>query len=311
MEDTRPSLASALASRGMEVSRWWRRAWGGRPASSWPSTDPLGTAALRLPPAKDELEMLVHAGAALLAPGGRLLVYGANDEGAGSAGRRIGSVFETVRSVASGRRCRVLLAERPQRGRVRGSLEHWCESFDPGLPELPERWASFPGVFAHGRLDGGTALLLDRLPDVEPGARVLDFGCGHGIVGAVVAARTPEAAVDYLDVDTLALEAVRRNVPDARVVLSDGWRAAPPGPWDVIASNPPYHVGKAQSLRALEELVLGGSKRLSSRGWLALVTQRRLNAGDMMGARFRRVDVLGDQGPWRAWLGEGPVSVTR
>ncbi|HZD03366.1 MAG TPA: methyltransferase, partial [Longimicrobiales bacterium] len=196
MEDPRSRLASALEAEGLEVSRWWRRAREGRPASSWPSGGPFGTVGLRLPRAKDELEMLVHAAAALLGPDGRLLVYGANDEGAGSAGRRIGTLFRTVRTVATGGRCRLILARRPDRAPIRGRLEDWCEPFDPGAGELPGRWASFPGVFAHGRLDGGTALLMERLPDVENGARVLDFGCGHGILGAVVGARTPEAEVE-------------------------------------------------------------------------------------------------------------------
>lgn len=284
------------------MSRWWRRAVDGRPASAWPSGGPFGTVALRLPRAKDELEMMVHASAGLLVPDGRLLVYGAKDEGAGSAARRIGRVFGTVRSVATGGRCRLLLAgdPAPLTG-LRPTLEAWEEAFASELDELPGRWVSFPGVFAHGRLDGGTRLLLEHLPDVASGDRVLDFGCGHGIVGAVVRARRPSAEVDFLDVDALALEAVRRNVPGARTVLSDGWSRAPAGPWDAVLSNPPYHRGKGESTRVVRELVEGSVGRIAPAGRLAMVVQRRLGVEPWLARSFGEVEVLGDRGPWRVW----------
>ena len=43
---------------------------------------------------------------------------------------------------------------------------------------------SLPGVFNHGKLDTGTALLLDNLPQISHGT-VLDFACGCGVVGAI------------------------------------------------------------------------------------------------------------------------------
>jgi 16S rRNA (guanine1207-N2)-methyltransferase len=253
--------------------------------------------------------MLVHAAAGVLAPGGRLLVYGANDEGAGSAARRIGAVFREVRSVASGGRCRLLVGDGPERDVLRAHPDEWCRSFDPARDELGRAWASFPGVFAHGRLDGGTDLLLDSLPAVPPGARTLDFGCGHGVVGGVVAARTPTARLTFLDVDALALEAVSRNVPGARTLLGDGWGAAGDERWDVVVSNPPFHAGRSESLRLVRELATGAAGRLERDGWLALVTQRRHPVEASLEALFREVAVLGDDGPWRAWHASAPRTV--
>lgn len=295
-------LALALEAEGLDVRRWWRRATGGRAASAWPHGGPCGTVGLRLPRAKAELEMMAHAAGGLLRPDGRLLVFGAKDEGAGSAARRIGPVFETVRSVATGGRCRLLLAEGvPARRKLRPALDDWCEWFDPRLDELGDRWASFPGVFAHGQLDGGTGLLVDVLPPLPRSARVLDFGCGHGLLGAVVVARSADARVVCLDVDAVALEAVRRNVPDATTVLGDGWSAAPDGAWDVVVSNPPYHRGKGESLEIVEDLVSGAAAALAPGGWLALVVQRRFPVDGLLEGAFAEVDVLGDAGPWRAW----------
>ena len=307
MEDPLPTLPSALMEMGLSVHRYARRALVGRAASSWPSGGPYGTVALRLPRAADELRMWAHAAVGLMEPDGRLLLYGAKDEGAASASSRIENVFGEVETVATGKRCRVLLARSPRIGSARTRLDDWAVGFDPELEELHAPWTSFPGVFAHGRLDGGTALLIQALPTIPERARVLDFGCGHGVLGAVVAARSRSAEVAFLDVDALALEAVRRNVPGAPTFLSDGWGGMEGGAWDVIVSNPPWHAGKSETLGVMEELVSGAARRLARGGWLALVTQRRLPVESRLSDSFADVAIIGDGGGWRVWRAQSPI----
>lgn len=308
MEDPRDELVGLLERQGLEVTRWHRRARRGRPASAWPGGGPYGTVALRLPRAKEELEMLAHAAASLLEPEGRLFVYGAKDEGAGSAGRRLEEAFGSVWSVATGGRCRLLQADGPAPvADLRAELDDWALETRLPVDELDRPWVSFPGVFAHGRLDEGTALLLELLPPVADGARVLDFGCGDGVVGGVVRARWPGVGrVDFLDVDAVALAAVERNVPGARRVLSEGWPATGGRDWDAVVSNPPFHRGKSESLVVVRELVRGAPARLSDDGRLTLVVQRRLSVGPELELAFRRVEVLGDRGVFRVWHAAGP-----
>jgi len=300
MEDPVPTFASALEEAGLEVHRYWRRAFDGRRASPWPSGGPYGTVAVRLPRAKEELRMLVHAAAGLMDAGGRLLLYGAKDEGAGSAGGRIEEVFQEVRTEATGRRCRLWSAQTPRRGMIRPVLDDWRVEFDPEVRELGTSWVSYPGVFAHGRLDGGTSLLLGVLP-VPGDGRVLDFGCGHGVLGAAVATSSPGAQVSFLDVDAVALEAVKQNVQGARTLLGDGWSAVGEGSWDVVVSNPPWHTGKPETLQVVKDLVQGAACNLVAGGWLALVTQRRLSVGPLLAENFGEVKTMGDEGAWRAW----------
>ena len=59
----------------------------------WPTGRGYTLAAVRLPRSKDELAMTLHAVASVLAPGGHLLLYGANDEGIKSIVRRLEPVF--------------------------------------------------------------------------------------------------------------------------------------------------------------------------------------------------------------------------
>lgn len=308
MADLLPLVPIALRDAGLEVETWHRRARGGLPASPWPPPGPFAAVALRLPRAKDELEMAVHAATASLRPGGRLAVYGAKDEGVRSAPRRIEPLLGEVRTAGIGNRCRVLVADRDEAPPgLRGTLRAWRETFHPPVPEIEGPWASYPGVFAHGRLDAGTALLLEHLPDLSGAGRVLDFGCGSGIVGAVVRARFPEVEVELLDVDAVALEAAGENVPGARRILGDGLSAAGDVRFGAIVTNPPYHAGKAHTVDVIEALVREAPARLAPGGVLVAVAQKRLPLGDLLESSFRHVRPLAEDRLYRVWEARKPT----
>ena len=160
--------------------------------------------------------MSLSAAASVLRPEGTVLLYGAKDEGIQSAERVMGELFARVETVAIGGRCRVLRGMKVDHP-VRASLGDWKTDLALHHTELPPTWVSYPGVFAHGRLDDGSRLLLDSLPHFPPGSRVLDYGCGSGVVGYVLRKRVAGIELVLLDVDAVALEAAGENVPGARL----------------------------------------------------------------------------------------------
>jgi len=251
--------------------------------------------------------MALHAGASVLRPGGIVLVYGSNDEGIRAVVGLMEEVLSEVRTVAVGGRCRVVTG-RWEGGapKLRGDLEAWNEWMALTYPGLPTTWVTYPGVFSHGELDPGTRLLLDLLPPLPVGARVLDFGCGSGIVGAVAMARGEGVRATLLDVDTVALEAARANVPEAEVVAGDGLGSAGDEPFDAIFSNPPLHRGKAEDSGMVTTFVREASGLLRPEGVLAFVVQRRLQVEDALREAFRAVSVLGEDGAFRVWEGRKP-----
>lgn len=306
--DPHPRGADAFEEAGCRVVRWDRVLREDVEVSPWPPEGGFSTAAIRLPKAKDELEMLVHAAVARLEPGGALLVYGANDEGIRSAGSRLSPLVGPVDTVMHKNRCRVVRAERPvEVPELRPTLEAWRQSWILEVDGREREWVSYPGVFAHGRLDPGTALLLDVLPSPAPGSRVLDFGCGSGVVGGVLLEREPSLQMDLLDVDTVALEAARLNVPDGRTVLGGGVGELETGPYAWIVSNPPYHDGKAETLEAATALIREAPDRLTRDGVLALVVQRRLPVEEHLDATFSSVESLGADETYRVWRGRRPL----
>ncbi len=134
------------------------------------------------------------------------------------------------------------------------------------------------GVFSRGSVDEGTALLLDALPALS--GRVLDLGCGAGVIGVCVG-KTSAADVVMSDVNQRALGLARdnaaRNGVRAQVVESDGMSAIE-GQFDAILTNPPIRAGKAVIYRLFGE----ARSRLNPGGALYLVIRRQQGAESAM-----------------------------
>ena len=69
---------------------------------------------------------------------------------------------------------------------------------------------ALPGVFSADGLDLGSQMLLASLPPMQ--GKLLDFGCGAGVIGSILAKRNPALTVNMVDINALALESSRRTL---------------------------------------------------------------------------------------------------
>ena len=303
--DPAPHLARALHDCGHTVTRWSRHLTRGQRCAPWPPAGPFGEVWVRMPRSSLEAAMLLHAAAARIDDGAQLHLYGAGDEGIRSAGRHFPPGTAPTRPVLIKRRCRVLAAKRTAAPAREDALDRWQIRTPVDWGAGKRQWTFFPGMFASGRIDPATALLIEHLPTVPAGARVLDFGAGSGVIAAAVLARTPGARVVLLERDAIALVAAARNVPGGTLVLGSGLGHVE-GRFDLIVSNPPIHAGSAQSLTTVEALIREAPGALAPGGAMVLVAQRRLPIPRLLGASFRGVRTVADQGPHRVWAADGP-----
>lgn len=305
-------VAEAAASLDLPCTSWHRFQVPGAVATAWPPEGSFGLGALRLPKGREALDMSVHAMLARLEPGARLFVYGANDEGVRSLGPRLEVWLEELRTLSTRRHSRVWSGRVPEAASSsRGELEAWQEEVVLDAPGGPLTLHSAPGLFAHGRLDAGTRMLLETLaalPRVKPGGVTLDYGCGAGTVTLWLARNMERGEHHGVDRDALAIHMAALNLPDAHWHLGDGWSGVPAEtPFDLVASNPPLHEGKDQELGHLGALIEGAGRRLARRGRLLFVTQRPLPVGPMLRERFAEVEVARENRSYRVWSARGRV----
>lgn len=92
---------------------------------------------------------------------------------------------------------------------------------------------------------GTDSLLLSRFATVHRRFRVLDLGCGVGVLGILLAARAEELTLDGVELDPQAAALARRNLEENRlrgtIVTGDlrERRVFSQGHYDLIVSNPP------------------------------------------------------------------------
>jgi 16S rRNA (guanine1207-N2)-methyltransferase len=300
-DTSRPWLvagSAALAEHLGTQERWTRWATEGERPLPAPPPGPWGRIAVRMPRGAEVGRMTLHLLAGVLAPDGRLVAAAANDEGGRSLRARMEEIFSEVGPSVAGHHARAVEAAVP--GSPRARLEDWQENV-----EIEGRtFATWPGLFAHGRLDRGTALLLSVLPPAS-GASVLDVGCGIGVLADALL-RRGAASVELVDVDALAIYAAQLNVPQGRAFCAD---TLPPGAttYDLVVSNPPLHRGSDVDWSVLSRLASDLPERMRKGGEVWLVTQvtvpiRKLFAG------FSQVEQRASDGSFTVWKLIAPVS---
>jgi 16S rRNA (guanine1207-N2)-methyltransferase len=136
------------------------------------------------------------------------------------------------------------------------------------------------GIFSPERIDAGTRVLLANSPPAPPGGNLLDLGCGWGPIALTLALQSPHATVWAVDVNSRALDLVRRNAETAGVFNIN---AVTPEdvPADLsfmsIRSNPPIRVGKNE-LHGMLEFWL---PRLEPESDAWIVVQRNLGSDSL------------------------------
>ena len=226
------------------------------------------------------------------AEGGTVWMVGENRSGIRSSVSLLEETIGPLEVRRSAKHCLALRAVR--RGRVAQLPPERVFPVRVGGRELTI--VSLPGVFSHGRLDDGTALLLAALEEAGLGRRgfrrALDWGAGNGVLGAALATLVPEGEVDCADADAMALEAARatmaRNRLPVRVLASDGFSDLG-GPYDLIVSNPPFHAGIRTDSRAARRFLEEAPRHLSRKGSLWMVANAFLDHGPVLRAGFDRV----------------------
>ena len=132
--------------------------------------------------------------------------------------------------------------------------------------------------FSPKGVDKGTRFLLSKVQVTEKD-KVLDLGCGYGVVGIAIGKAIGKAIggerVVMCDIseEAIALSNAnleRNGLTGVRVIKSDGLKEIPDRDFTLILSNPPYHADFSVAKAFIEE----GYKHLVFGGRLMMVTKR-------------------------------------
>jgi 16S rRNA (guanine1207-N2)-methyltransferase len=106
---------------------------------------------------------------------------------------------------------------------------------------------SRPGVFSHRKIDPGARQLIGAM-QIDAGDRVLDIGCGCGVVSLAAAFRAEGVSIVAIDSHARAVEctkwgAQRNGLANVKVQHSATGPQDAAAKFDVVVANPPYYAG--------------------------------------------------------------------
>ncbi|MBI2124549.1 class I SAM-dependent methyltransferase [Candidatus Pacearchaeota archaeon] len=127
------------------------------------------------------------------------------------------------------------------------------------------------GVFSKEKIDKGTLVLAENMV-VGKNAKILDIGCGIGVLG-IAAAKIFDAKVVMTDINKRAVMLAKKNLElnnvNAEVCQGNLYEKTKGNDFDVVISNPPQTAGKEVCFQLIEEsknhLKSGGSLQIVAR----------------------------------------------
>jgi len=143
------------------------------------------------------------------------------------------------------------------------------------IKNIPLKFNTAIEIFSPDRVDKGTLAMLSVV-DFADDDKILDLGCGYGVVGITAAKIIGAQNVVMSDVQKKAINLAQENavlngVDGVKIVLSDGFRDIHDKDFSIILSNPPYHADFSVPKHFIEK----GFNRLRIGGKILMVTKRK------------------------------------
>lgn len=155
-------------------------------------------------------------------------------------------------------------------------------------PEMELTLSSHANVFAKEQIDIGGRFLAENLPTLSDGQRIIDLGCGNGILGLSCIKQLIEsgnsANICFIDESNMAVESARLNVEQnfpkslehCEFYQDDCLTEQAENSADVILCNPPFHQQNTITEHIAKQMFRQSYKTLKVGGSLVVVANRHL-----------------------------------
>ncbi|MCB9982983.1 MAG: class I SAM-dependent methyltransferase [Rhodospirillales bacterium] len=167
-----------------------------------------------------------------------------------------------------------------------------------GQPQsvLGGAYQSWPGIYGWDKIDQGSALLAQHLPENLQG-KGADFGCGYGFLARYVVEHCAVHSMICVDADWRALEMCRQNLQgyggacNLNFLWVDCTKPVCEG-LDFIVMNPPFHEGKVTNSEIGQAFIRIAAISLKPGGRLWMVANKQLPYETVLEQVFAKVEKL-------------------
>jgi len=144
--------------------------------------------------------------------------------------------------------------------------------------------ANHANVYSREKLDIGARYFIDNLPEVKANSKVVDLGCGNGVIGLTILAKQPSAQIQFIDESHMAITSAKMNIsnnlPDlttqCQFHLNDCLTNFDSNSVDLILCNPPFHQHTATTDHIAWQMFKDSHRVLKKGGELRIIGNRQL-----------------------------------
>ncbi|MEY8212975.1 MAG: methyltransferase [Colwellia sp.] len=161
------------------------------------------------------------------------------------------------------------------------SLAHKSSNDSPSRELIISNHAN---VYAREKLDIGARYFIENLPKVAANSKVIDLGCGNGVIGLSVLANQADAHVQFIDESTMAIASAKQNImtnlpeliEQCEFTLNDSLTDIEGGSVDLILCNPPFHQNTATTDHIAWQMFKDSHRVLKKGGELRIIGNQQL-----------------------------------
>jgi 16S rRNA (guanine1207-N2)-methyltransferase len=158
--------------------------------------------------------------------------------------------------------------------------------------ELQLQLTEHANVFCRGKLDIGSRFMIEQFQQLPTSQRVLDLGCGNGVLGIVAKQKLDklyaiDSHISFIDESYMAVASAKINfsrcfdveesrLAEAQFTLSNCLEQLLPEAFDLILCNPPFHQNNVVGGHIAWQMFKQSKEQLSQGGQLWVVANRHL-----------------------------------
>ncbi|MBV0934217.1 methyltransferase [Marinobacterium weihaiense] len=265
---------------------------------------------------KPVVHYLISEAQRLLRPDGQLVLLGDKGEG-------IRTYAKKAAECLGGSRQEQKLGKESwcaeiTRGLTGGSCpEHQCyPELRPACEDTRHTYWSKPGLFGWNKIDRGSALLIEHLPNMLDttlplSGSVLDLGCGFGYLALNVAGGATRLVCS--DNNAAALRACRHNLDQAgltqaEVLAANAGDRLTPG-FDTIVCNPPFHSGFSVDGDLTDRFLAASQRLLAVNGSACFVVNQHIPLERKAAGLFADIHTCLDSGQFKLVRLRQPINL--
>jgi 16S rRNA (guanine1207-N2)-methyltransferase len=257
------------------------------------------SAVIFLPKSKPLIDMTLILVSGMVVPDGIIVLVGEKSAGIESAKKLYEKNIGPVEQKIVGNHCALYVGKNKKLNTGK-KLEDFISYSLITYNSIQIEVANLPGVFSAGELDLGTKLLLDNIPYDKK--KMLDVGCGSGVIGVIYKKSNSESTVTMSDFSKLAVLAsqktLEKNKIKTEVIESDVFENIK-DKFDLIVTNPPFHKGIDTDYSFIEKFARGAKEHLNKNGEVYVVANSFLPYREILEKYIGPTEIIIDDKKFR------------